>query len=597
MGVQTITVEEIISRAGRYIANEPEASFRDEIQKLCDRQARGDSLALAELRDRFDSDLSFGTGGLRGIIGGGSNRLNPLAVRRTTQGLANYLKRAATGVLSTVIAHDSRRYSEAFAREAALVLAANGIQAMLFDRLQPTPVLSFMVRQRRASAGIVITASHNPPEYNGYKVYWSDGAQIIGETDEGISDEIKRVTGKIEIMDEVEASQRGLLVRLDESSLEPYYEMAIARMLRRAAPKPRSEDFAIVYTPLHGAGLVPVTRLFDRLGYRYAVVPEQSPPDGNFTFAPVPNPEDPQAFRLAFDLAAKTNARLILATDPDADRLGVAVPDNGGFRIFSGNDLGVLILDYLVETMAEQHTLPAASYIVKTIVTSELQRRIAESRGVLCLDTLTGFKHICAVMRDMEGRDPGRRFLLGNEESCGYLIETEVRDKDGVSAAALVAEMALHYHSQNKTLVDRLRAIQERHGLFLDFQVSHVFPGSSGMAIIERLMAALRLDPAALSTGAPVRLLKDYRARTTTDCLSGQVKHDIDLPPSDVLQMVLEDGGLITARPSGTEPKIKFYASLSVDPPFKQAQAEAALKARGNAIRERIDQFVKRNSA
>jgi phosphoglucomutase len=597
MGNQKITDEEILSRANRYISDESEDAFREEIRKLCARQAQGDRAALAELRERFDSDLSFGTGGLRGIIGGGSNRLNPLAVRRTTQGLARYLKRAATGELSVVIAHDSRRYSGQFAREAALVLAANGIRALLFDRLQPTPVLSFMVRQRRASAGIVITASHNPPEYNGYKVYWNDGAQIIGETDEGISDEIKRVEGSIAIMDEVEAIQRGLFEQLDEASIDPYYEMAAGRMLRRGAPDLRRSDFGIVYTPLHGTGLVPVTRLFDRLRYRYVVVPEQSPPDGNFTFAPVPNPEDPSAFRLAFTLAAKTHAGLILATDPDADRLGVAVPDNGGYHIFSGNDLGVLILDYLVETMVELNTLPATSYIVKTIVTSELQRRIAESRGVLCLDTLTGFKHICAVMRDREHKDPGRRFLLGNEESCGYLIETEVRDKDGVSAAALVAEMALYYHSQNKTLIDRLHAIQERHGLFLDFQVSHVFPGSGGMAIIERLMTALRREPAALSPGSPVRFLKDYRARTTTDGLSGEVRQNIDLPPSDVLQMALADGSLLTARPSGTEPKIKFYASLSVDPPFERTQAEAEVKARGDAIRKRIRQFIERNSA
>jgi phosphoglucomutase len=593
---KTIPDAEILERARRYMEDEPEKSFRDEIQALCDKQARGDAGARAELRERFSSSLAFGTGGLRGIIGGGNNRLNLLAVRRATQGLADYMKRASGGNLTAVIAFDSRRFSERFALEAALVLSANGIKVSLFQHLQPTPVLSFMVRRLRACAGIVITASHNPPEYNGYKVSWSDGAQIVGTVAGEITAEIKKATGPIAVMEEGEAVERGLLERLPDSALEPYYAMVSSRLLRTQDLADRRQELAIVYTPLHGAGYVPVTTLFNRFGFKYAAVPEQSRPDGDFTYAPVPNPEFPSAFTLSFALAAKTKAGLILATDPDADRLGVAVSGRDGFTILSGNELGVLILDYIVETLAEKGRLPKQSYIVKSIVTSELQRRIAESQGVLCLDTLTGFKYICGVMRDMERDKPDCAFLLGNEESCGYLIETETRDKDGVSAAALVAEMGLYYKTRNKTLLDRLREIHARYGLFLDFQVAKTFAGRGGRESIRGLMAALRRDPGTLSPGARVSKVKDYLAGTTTEAETGRSRKDIDLPPSDVLQMFLEDGGLLTARPSGTEPKIKFYASLHVDPPFDEKRAAAELAARGGEIRRRIDEFVERNA-
>ncbi|MBN2352578.1 MAG: phospho-sugar mutase [Spirochaetales bacterium] len=590
-----------MDRARRYAEDETEATFRDEIAGLCEREAKGERRALAELRERFSSDLAFGTGGIRGVIGGGSNRLNTLAVRRTTQGLAEYMKRVSPGILSArnlsaVVDFDSRRFSARFAREAALVLAANGIRAFLFDRLQPTPVLSFTVRRLGACAGIVITASHNPPEFNGYKVSWSDGAQIVGKVDEEITASIGRVSGPVGIMEESEALARGLLVILEEDALEPYYEMAERRVLRREEKRSRRVDLPIVYTPLHGAGFVPVTELFRRLGFACTVVPEQSRPDENFTHAPVPNPEFPDAFVPAFALAEKIKAGLVIATDPDADRLGAAVPDGKGFRLLSGNELGVLLLDYVLETLSEKKMLPARAYVVKSIVTTELQRRIAESRGVLCVDTLTGFKHICGAMRDMERKRPEYEFLFGNEESCGYLVEAETRDKDGVTAAAMTAAMAAFHAARGETLLDRLRAIHRRHGLFLDFQVAKMFPGAEGISVMRRLMEAFRRDPQALSPGERAVKVVDYLTDTARDMISGEIGSAGGLPRSDVLQVRLSGGGLITARPSGTESKIKFYASLRIDPPFDEMRSPWELEAKGDRIRSRIEEFVSRNS-
>ncbi len=579
----------IIEKARTYIALETEPAFREEVERLLKAND------LSELRERFSRELTFGTGGLRGVIGGGGNRMNMVAVRRTTQGLANFILKTGVPHPSVVIAHDPRRYSDRFSLEAALVLAANNIKAVLFPELAPTPLLSFMVRRLKATAGIVITASHNPPQYNGYKVYWSDGAQIVGREDEAITAEIGRVTGRVRRMDEDEARERGRLAEVGSEDRDAYNEAVLPLFLRRTELAERFRDYHVVYTPLHGAGLKPVTALFERLGVSCSVVKEQARPDGDFTYAPNPNPEFPGAFELAFRLAQKTKAALVLATDPDSDRLGVAEPDQAGFRIFSGNEVGVLFLAYILETRGELQALPEKSYIVKTIVTSELQRRLARAYGVLCLDTLTGFKHICAVMRRMERERPEYTFLLGNEESCGYLIETDVRDKDGVSAAALAVEMGLHYRTQNLTLAQKLETLYGRYGRFRDFQISKVRSGLDGLAAIRAMMEAIRRDPAAWLPGVTLSACRDYLSGETRDLVSGRTEKNIELPASNVLQCVTAEGDLITARPSGTEPKIKFYASLAVEPSVPRPEAEKRLAVRENLIRERIDEFTQRS--
>lgn len=579
----------IIEKARTYIAMETEPAFRDEVESLLDTND------LAELRERFSRELTFGTGGLRGVIGGGGNRMNMVAVRRTTQGLADYIIQTGAPHPAVVIAHDSRRYSDRFSREAALVLAANNIKAILFPELAPTPFLSFMVRRLKATAGIVITASHNPPQYNGYKVYWSDGAQIVGREDQGISAEIDQVTGPATRMDEDKAREQGWLAEVSREDRDAYNEAVLPLFLRRTELAERFRDYHVVYTPLHGAGLKPVTALFGRLGVSFSVVNEQASPDGDFTYAPNPNPEFPGAFELAFRLAQKTKAALVLATDPDSDRLGVAEPEGSGFRIFSGNEVGVLFLAYILETRRELKVLPEKSYIVKTIVTSELQRRLAQAYNVLCLDTLTGFKNICAVMRRMERERPEYSFLLGNEESCGYLIETDVRDKDGVSAAALAVEMGLHYRTQNLTLAQKLEALYGKYGRFRDFQISKVRPGLDGLAAIHVMMEAIRRDPAAWLPDVTLSLCRDYLSGETKDMVSGKTEKDIDLPASNVLQFVTAEGDLVTARPSGTEPKIKFYASLAVEPSIPRPEAERRLAVREKLIRERIDEFTQRS--
>jgi phosphoglucomutase len=581
--------EEILTRARAYISLETEPEFRDDVRLLLEKKD------LPELRERFSQKLAFGTGGLRGVIGGGGNRMNILAVRRVTQGLANYIKRSVTGRASVVIAFDSRRYSERFAGEAARVLAANDIPAWIFPELAPTPLLSFMVRRLSATAGIVITASHNPPEYNGYKVYWSDGAQIVGREDDGISEEISRVGERMLTMDEQEAVAQGLLGRVSREDIDAYFNAVLPKYLRRTELAGRWREYPVVYTPLHGAGRGPVTALFDRLGVSYAVVPEQAAPDSDFTYAPNPNPENPRAFDLAFRLAEKTQAELVIATDPDADRLGVAVPTGQGYRLLSGNEVGVLFLSYILETRAAGKVLPEKSYVVKTIVTSDLQRRIAEDYGVLCLDTLTGFKNICGVMRRMEREQPDYKFLLGNEESCGYLIETEVRDKDGISAAGLAVEMGLYYKTRHLTLPEKLEELYTRYGRFRDFQVSKVLPGLEGITAIRRMMDLIRRDPHAFLPALKLSACKDYHSGETTDLATGRVTRNIDLPSSDVLQFLTEDGSLVTVRPSGTEPKIKFYATLVAEPPSRRAEAEQRLAEGERVIRAQIDEFIKRS--
>ncbi len=577
--------KELLGRAQEYVELEQDPRFRDEVKSLI---AAGD---LDSLNDRFYTSLAFGTGGLRGMIGGGFNRMNPYVVRRATQGLADYVRFAAESPApKAVIAYDSRRYSALFAEEAALVLCANGIKTYLFSSLRPTPELSFAVRRLAATTGIVVTASHNPPAYNGYKVYWSDGAQIIPPHDEAIIARVRAVARDTRAMSREEATAKGLLVLIDREIDDPFIAMVKSYILRPQLVREKGAGLKVVYTPLHGAGRMPIERSLSELGFRVVTVPEQAEPDGEFPTVQYPNPEEASALKLAIELARRERADLVMASDPDSDRLGIAVPQGGDFVLVTGNQLGALLADYILSSRRELGRLPAKPVFIKTIVTTNLQARIAESYGAKVYNVLTGFKYIAEKIRLFESSGEG--YVFGGEESYGYLVETEVRDKDAVSAAVATAEMALYQIAQGKSLLDRLHELYERHGYFEERQISRGFAGESGREEMGRLMDRLRSSPPRALGGVEVALVKDYGAGTTLDLRAGSSDTDIDLPSSNVLQFVLADESIVTARPSGTEPKIKFYASCCARPGTALAEAKREVGARMRLLEEEIDRII-----
>jgi phosphoglucomutase len=501
-----------------------------------------------EIEDRFYRSLTFGTGGLRGVLGAGTNRMNRYTVRKVTQALARCLARQGETAMSrgVVIAYDSRRQSPEFAREAALVLAANRVKAYLFEGLRPTPVLSFAVRHLGAAAGIMITASHNPPEYNGYKLYGADGAQITAGLAEAISMEMADVDElAIPLADAEEAVSQGLLEEVGAAVDEAY-----AARLRTLAFQSRENnaDYRVVYTPLHGTGSVPVRTVLHGIGFRHVyVVPQQEWPDADFPTVASPNPEDPAVFALAIEWAEKAGADLVMATDPDADRVGVAVRDgSGGFVCLTGNQLGALLLAYILSQRVKRNELPGNGVIVKTIVTSEMGAAIAARYGVETVETLTGFKHIAEVIKRFEDSRE-KTFLFGYEESCGYLIGDFCRDKDAVQACMLTAEMAAYYDKQGRSLHQVLLELYEQVGFYQEDLVSFTWKGREGTERIHRLMEHLRKQPPERVGDVPVAVRKDYLPG-----IEG-------LPPADVIKFLLADGSWFAARPSGTEPKIKFY--------------------------------------
>jgi phosphoglucomutase len=562
----------VIDRAKEYIHRERDGHFRAEVEKLL---AAED---WKELEDRFYRNLEFGTGGLRGVIGGGYNRMNTLVVKSATQGLATYLKKAfpekdRAGELAAAIAFDSRHYSEEFARAAALIFAANGIRAYLFSSLRPTPELSFAIRYLGCDTGIVVTASHNPPKYNGYKAYWNNGAQVVSPHDTGIIDEVNAVTEILEI-DQKEALERKLLCIIDKEIDEPYQVMVKSRLFRPDLIKARAGEVKIVYTPLHGTGARHVEQVLGDLGLQVITVPEQREGNGDFPTVAFPNPEEAAALDMAIKLGKKEKADVVMATDPDADRFGIAIPANtpgaeGEYTLVTGNQMGVLLADYIFLSLTELGKMPPKPVMVNSVVTTGMQKRVAESWGVECLECLTGFKWIADVMSRCETDGQGRTFVFGTEESYGYLVETEVRDKDGVSAAALTAEMTLYWRSKGKSLLDRLNELYEKNGYWQELGVSRYFQGPEGPAIMAGIMEKYRANPPASLGGIRVDKVRDL------------VKGSGDLPPSDVLQFFLEDGTVVSARPSGTEPKIKFYATCCTDVGaggLDAARAEAARK-------------------
>ena len=515
-----------------------------------------------EIEDRFYMDLEFGTAGLRGVIGAGTNRMNIYTVRKATQGLANYISRVNGQKRGVAIAYDSRHMSPEFADEAALCLAANGIKAYVFESLRPTPELSYAVRKLGCIAGINVTASHNPPEYNGYKVYWEDGAQITPPHDTGIMDEVKKVTdyAAVKTMPLDEAKAAGLYQVIGADIDDPYIAELKKLVLHQDCIDKVGGELKIVYTPLHGTGNIPVRRVLKELGFKNVyVVPEQELPDGDFPTVSYPNPEAAEAFELALKLAKEKDADLVLATDPDADRLGVYVKDtkSGEYITLTGNMSGCLLADYEISQIKETKGLPEDGKLIKTIVTSNLADEIAKYYGVDLIEVLTGFKYIGQQILNFETTGKGT-YLFGFEESYGCLIGTHARDKDAIVATMALCEAAAYYKTKNMTLWDAMIAMYERYGYCKDGVKAVTMKGIEGLAKIQEIMSDLRKNPPKEINGHKVLSFRDYQADTITDLATGEVK-PTGLPKSNVLYFDMEDNVWMCVRPSGTEPKIKFY--------------------------------------
>jgi phosphoglucomutase len=580
--------DDIKKRAMEYVEAEKNPVFRHEVEVLLSRED------MAALEERFYTDLTFGTGGLRGVIGGGYNRMNTFVIQRATQGLATYvMKHADTDLPSAVIAYDSRNYSSTFALDTALVLCANGVKTYLFTSLRPTPELSFAVRRLKATTGIVVTASHNPHQYNGYKVYWSDGGQVVPPHDKGVIEEVLAVD-TIHTMTQADAEAKGLLVKIDKEVDDAYVDMVKSQALRPELLREHGSELTVVYTPLHGSGAEPLQRVLHELGVEVTFVEEQQEPNGDFPTVEYPNPEEASAMRLALEKASQTHADLVMGTDPDADRLGIGVPDDGdGYRLLTGNQLGTLLVDYVFSTRKERGTLPDQPVFVKTIVTTELQRLIAEYYGAQVYDTLTGFKYIAEKIRELEAQPNGAEYVLGGEESYGFLVGTSVRDKDAVSAAAMAAEMALYHRTvRGISVLERLNEIYQKYGYFEELLISKYFEGQAGLQKMRSIMDGLRENPPSTFAGQTVVAVKDYLESATTVMSSGKKEQDIELPSSNVLQFILSDMSIITARPSGTEPKIKFYASCRAEPGTPLPDARRMVEERVARITQELNSLV-----
>ncbi len=508
-----------------------------------------------EIEDRFYSPLKFGTAGLRGVLGMGLNRMNVYTVRQATQGLADLIceKGKFAKEMGVAICMDSRINSDLFAREAACVLAANGIKVFIFESLRPTPMLSFVVRALECTAGINITASHNPKEYNGYKAYWSDGAQLPPKEADVVLHAIEKtdIFHGAKTMDFDTAVKKEIITVMGEEVDESFIVHALECAINRDAPLSVADDFKIVFNPFHGAGYKIVPEILRRIGLKHIIpVPEQSIPDGNFPTVKSPNPENKEGFSLAIELARKEDATLIIGTDPDADRVGVVVRNNEGeYVTISGNQMGVLLLDYIIGAKKRAGTLPKNAYAIKTIVTTEMARKVCEENGVRLFDTFTGFKFIAAKIEE-EGNDG---FLLGYEESYGYLVGNFCRDKDAVTASMMIAEMASYYKSMGMTLYDAMQALYEKYGAYSENTVNVVMPGVDGLERMGAIMADMRSNPPSSIAGVEVLRMRDY--------LSGKTNtgEELELSGSNVLYFEMADDTRFIIRPSGTEPKIKVY--------------------------------------
>lgn len=518
-----------------------------------------------EIKERFYKELEFGTGGLRGIMGAGTNRMNIYTVGKATQGLANYIieNNPEGKKMGVAIAYDSRNMSANFAQKAGLVLCANGIKAYVFDELRPTPELSFTVRHLGCTAGIVITASHNPPEYNGYKVYWQDGGQVVYPRDEGIIEKVNAVDIKdVKTMPLDEAKKAGLYKIIGKEIDDEYVKNVKSQALNPDIVSKFADDLKIVYTPLHGTGNKPVRRVLSEIGFKNVyVVPEQEKPDGNFPTVGYPNPEDPKAFTLALELAKKVGADVIVGTDPDADRVGVVVKNSDGeYVILTGNMTGALLTNYVLSQKKAKGLLPKNGAVIKTIVTTEMIRPITKEYGVKLFDVLTGFKYIGEKIKQFE-QNGQYSFVFGFEESYGCLSGTYARDKDAVVAVMLVAELTAFYKSQGKTLYDGLIELYDKYGYYREGITSITLKGIEGTEKIKYIMDTLRKNPPKDLLGSKVEWLRDYTKKTFKNVLTGDEGINT-LPSSNVLHYTLENGDWLCVRPSGTEPKIKIYYGI-----------------------------------
>ncbi|WP_091515730.1 phospho-sugar mutase [Flexibacter flexilis] len=529
----------------------------DEATKNVIRQLQADGNE-AELTDAFYRNLEFGTGGLRGIMGVGSNRMNKYTVGMATQGLANYLKKSYPDqTISVAIAHDSRNNSDFFARVTADVFSANGIQVYLFKAMRPTPELSFAIRHFGCKSGVVLTASHNPKEYNGYKAYWNDGAQIVAPHDKNIIGEVESITSP----SEVKWQRAEENIRLVGEDVDKVY---IERVLGLSVNKDmilRQKNLKIVYTPLHGTGITLVPQVLEKLGFANVnVVTEQATPDGNFPTVVFPNPEEHEAMSLAVKKAKELDADLAMATDPDADRVGIAVKNHKGeWQLLNGNQTGTVLFYYMLNAWKNAGKIMGKEFVVKTIVTTNLWDKMAEKFGVECFNTLTGFKYIAGVIRELEGQ---KQFILGGEESYGYMLGDFVRDKDAVASCAMIAETVAYAKDKNMSLFDLMMEVYLQFGFYKEGMISITKKGRDGAQEIQNMMAGLRANPPKSINGSRTVKMYDYKTSVETDLLTGQTTK-IEMESSNVLQFLLENGDKVSARPSGTEPKIKFYFSVN----------------------------------
>jgi phosphoglucomutase len=550
---------------------------KNEIQQLIDKDAS------TELTDAFYRSLEFGTGGLRGIMGAGSNRINKYTIGTATQGLSNYLLKKYPGEqVKVAIAHDSRNNSDYFAGIAADVFSANGIHVYFFKALRPTPELSFAIRELGCRSGVMLTASHNPKEYNGYKAYGADGGQFTSPDDTMVMDEVAAISSIDEVkFDRVDSSVELIGEEIDQLYLDKITELSVS-----PEAIARQKDLKIVYSPIHGTGITLVPKALAQFGFtNLTLVEEQSTPDGNFPTVVYPNPEEKEALTLALNKAKEIDADLVLATDPDADRVGIAVKNNEGeFVLLNGNQTGSLLINYLLTAWEEKGKLDGDQYIVKTIVTSNLIEEIAKAKNVTYYNTLTGFKYIGQLITSLQGK---KTFIGGGEESYGYLIGELVRDKDAIISCAFIAEMTAFYKDKGSSLYDALLDMYVEYGLYKEELVSLTKKGKTGAEEIKAMMEKFRNNPPVTLGGSKVSLLKDYELGVETDLLTN-VKTKLDFPKSDVLQFITEDGSIVSARPSGTEPKIKFYCSVNA-PLADKSQFEAEDKALGDKIKSLME--------
>jgi phosphoglucomutase len=565
----------IQTKINTWLQGNYDTETKQKIQTLLDEKS------FTELTDSFYKDLEFGTGGLRGIMGPGSNRINKYTIGAATQGLANYLIKKYPGeTIKVAIAHDSRNNSDYFAKITAEVLSANDIHVYFFKALRPTPELSFAVRELGCKSGVMLTASHNPKEYNGYKAYGADGGQFVAPDDKMVMDEVAKITN----IDDVKFTAKpDNISYIGEEIDESYLSKIVSLSVSPDAIK-RQHDLKIVFSPIHGTGITLVPPALERFGFtNITLVEQQVKPDGNFPTVIYPNPEEKEALTLALQKAKEVDADLVLATDPDADRVGIAVKNHDGeFELLNGNQTGCLLVNYMLEAWEKEGKFTGKEYVIKTIVTSYLIDKIAASKNVTCYNTLTGFKFIGQIMTQLQGKET---FIVGGEESYGYLVGEFVRDKDAVISCAFIAEMTAFYKDKGSSLYDALIDMYVKYGFYKEKLVSITKKGKTGAEEIVAMMERFRNNPPQSLGGSKVVTLKDYTLRKETDLNSGIIKQ-IDLPKSDVLQFVTEDGCIISARPSGTEPKIKFYCSVNTPLANKEAfkETDALLDEKINQI-------------